>query len=90
MKAIILLAIFSAGLAHANPRPHKAHGRHVCQSQISLGHSCENFGINFMDCHQAFYSLKAEDCCRNTESGGYSIEFQLLKCSSFYRLLRTL
>lgn len=64
-------------------QPHKATGEHTCQSDKSIGHSCHNLGVNFMDCNQAFFSLKREDCCSGSTYGGVSIGFKLIKCSKY-------
>ena len=66
-----------------NAQPHKATGEHTCQSDKSLGHTCQNIGVNFMDCNQAFFSLRREDCCSGSEHGGVSIGFKLIKCSKY-------
>lgn len=42
---------------------HKASGEHICWSDIEIGRSCTVEGINYLDCHRAFYALKADDCC---------------------------
>lgn len=65
-------------------RLHKAKGEHQCQSGQSIGHSCNNLGVNFKDCNQAFFLLQKDDCCKGSEYGGRSIGFKLLSCSSYF------
>jgi hypothetical protein len=64
-------------------QPHKAEGEHMCQSHSSIGHTCKNLGVNFMDCNQAFFKLKQEDCCSGSSDGGVSIGFKIKKCSKY-------
>lgn len=94
MKTLLLFTILFNISAYAesdqapvmkNAKPHKAEGRHLCQSEQSIGHSCRNIGINYMDCNQAFYKLRMDDCCSGSKYGGTSIHFELLKCSTVFR-----
>ena len=43
-----------------------ATGTHQCQSQSDIGHTCEVSGIDFNDCDEALFKLKADDCCPST------------------------
>lgn len=65
------------------PRLYRAEGLHTCQSSTALGHQCKNLGVNLTDCNQAFFKLKAEDCCSGSLYGGNSIGFKLTKCTNF-------
>ncbi|MCM2351825.1 MAG: hypothetical protein NDI69_17555 [Bacteriovoracaceae bacterium] len=67
----------------ASAQPHKAEGEHMCQSHTSIGHTCKNLGVNFMDCNQAFFKLKQEDCCSGSTYGGVSIGFKIKECSKY-------
>ncbi len=67
----------------SNPRLYRGEGKHVCQSKESIGHTCQNLGVNFTDCNHAFFSLKRDDCCAGSQYGGNSIEFKLTKCTNF-------
>jgi len=66
-----------------NIRLYRAEGEHQCQSDRAIGHTCKNLGINFTDCNQAFFKLKAEDCCSGSRYGGTSVGFKLTKCTNF-------
>ncbi|WP_408096857.1 hypothetical protein ACJVC5_17600 [Peredibacter sp. HCB2-198] len=67
----------------SNARLYRGEGEHQCQSPESIGHTCKNLGVNFMDCNHAFYKLKMEDCCSGSKYGGTSIAFKLTKCTNF-------
>jgi hypothetical protein len=41
----------------------KAKGRHQCWSTVEIGRTCDVEGSGYLDCDQAFYALKAMDCC---------------------------
>lgn len=64
-------------------RLYRAEGEHVCQSDESIGHTCKNLGVNFMDCNHAHFKLKIEDCCSGSKYGGSSIGFKITKCTNF-------
>ena len=66
-----------------NARLYRGEGEHQCQSPESIGHTCKNLGVNFMDCNHAFYKLKMEDCCSGSKHGGTTIAFKLTKCTNF-------
>lgn len=66
-----------------SPRLYRGEGEHQCQSSESIGHTCKNLGVNFMDCNHAFYRLQQEDCCSGSNYGGRSIGFKLTKCTNF-------
>lgn len=68
-----------------NPRIYRGEGEHQCQSSESIGHTCKNLGVNFMDCNNAFFKLKRDDCCSGSQFGGTSIGFKLTKCTNFNR-----
>ena len=57
-----------------------AGGTHQCQSRTSLGHTCQVSGAAYTDCNQAYFSLRAQDCCPATPSGGTSIGFWVDYC----------
>ena len=65
------------------PKVYRGEGIHQCQSKDSIGHSCENAGLNFTDCNVAFFKLKMADCCPDSRYGGTSISFKLTKCSYY-------
>src|SRR5262245_42185240 len=58
----------------------RASGTHKCQSRSSIGHTCDVSGMKFHDCKEAYFSLKNEDCCPESEYGGHSIEFTMGPC----------
>lgn len=66
-----------------NPRLYRAEGQHQCQSNLSIGHTCQNLGVNFTDCNHAHFKLKQEDCCSGSRYGGSSIGFKITKCTNF-------
>ena len=60
--------------------PHfHAKGTHKCQSTTSIGHTCEVEGES-VDCNEAYYKLKMQDCCSQTKEGGSSIGFAIDSC----------
>lgn len=67
----------------STPKVYRGEGLHQCQSRDSIGHSCENAGLNFTDCNVAFFKLKMADCCPDSLYGGTSISFKLTKCSYY-------
>jgi hypothetical protein len=67
----------------ATPTVYRGEGVHQCQSRDSIGHTCENAGVNFTDCNVAFFKLKMTDCCPDSRYGGNSINFKLTKCSYY-------
>ncbi len=60
-----------------------ATGEHKCWSNTSIGHTCMNHGASFTSCDDAYWSLKAQDCCGATKEKGTSVEFKVTKCSQF-------
>lgn len=68
--------------AQTQVRQVRAFGTHKCQSETSIGHSCQVTGL-FTSCDEAFHVLKRQDCCPSTKEKGTSIEFRIVKCSSF-------
>lgn len=71
-----------------------ASGDHICWSDTDAGHSCHVWDVGFDDCNQAYFKLKANDCCPSTRIcttdpqtgtqkctlGGTSIGFTLSSC----------
>jgi hypothetical protein len=66
----------------SNQQQVMAYGTHQCQSQTSIGHTCQVSSL-VTDCAEAYAVLKRQDCCGSTKEGGVSIGFTLGNCGAY-------
>jgi hypothetical protein len=66
----------------SNHQQSMAYGTHQCQSQTSIGHTCQVSSL-VTDCAEAYAVLKRQDCCGSTKEGGVSIGFTLGNCGAY-------